>query len=106
MTDAVVARALAKRYGSATALAGIDWSVPAGSVTALVGPNGAGKTTTVKLLLGLTAPSSGDIRVLGHNPRAAAMSTRRRIGFVPEDKTDVRIVNLRRISAGAEPIHQ
>jgi ABC-2 type transport system ATP-binding protein len=73
---------LAKRYGSITALAGLTMMIPRGDVFGFLGPNGAGKTTAVKLLLGLTPPTSGDAEVLG-----AAIGDRealRRVGYLPE----------------------
>jgi ABC-2 type transport system ATP-binding protein len=73
---------LAKRYGSITALAGLTMTIPRGDVFGFLGPNGAGKTTAVKLLLGLTPPTSGDAEVLG-----AAIGDRealRRVGYLPE----------------------
>jgi ABC-2 type transport system ATP-binding protein len=73
---------LAKRYGSITALAGLTMTIPRGDIFGFLGPNGAGKTTAVKLLLGLTPPSSGDAEVLG-----AAIGDRealRRVGYLPE----------------------
>lgn len=70
MTDPAIAVAgLAKTYGQGDtlvqAVAGIDFTVSAGSVTALLGGNGAGKTTTIAMLLGLLKPSAGSIRILG-----------------------------------------
>lgn len=73
---------LSKRYGSITALAGLTMRVPQGEVFGFLGPNGAGKTTAVKLLVGLTRPSSGEARVLG--ARAGDRQTRRKIGYLPE----------------------
>jgi ABC-2 type transport system ATP-binding protein len=73
---------LAKRYGSITALAGLTMTIPRGDVFGFLGPNGAGKTTAVKLLLGLTPPTSGHAEVLG-----AAVGDRaalRRVGYLPE----------------------
>jgi len=73
---------LAKRFGSITALAGLTMTIPRGDVFGFLGPNGAGKTTAVKLLLGLTPPTSGDAEVLG-----AAIGDRdalRRVGYLPE----------------------
>ena len=57
-----------KNFDQIRALHKVDLSVPAGELVALLGPNGAGKTTAVKLLLGLTRPTSGSVRVLGGNP--------------------------------------
>jgi ABC-2 type transport system ATP-binding protein len=73
---------LAKRYGSITALASLTMTIPRGDIFGFLGPNGAGKTTAVKLLLGLTPPTSGDAEVLG-----ASIGDRdalRRVGYLPE----------------------
>ena len=73
---------LAKRYGKTVALAGLTMTVPQGEVFGFLGPNGAGKTTAVKLLLGLTGPTSGEGFVLG--APIGDRATRRRIGYLPE----------------------
>jgi len=65
-----------KRYGQNTALDQLNLSLYPGEVVALLGPNGAGKTTAVRLLLGLTAPTSGSVRVLGRDPRDSDARTR------------------------------
>ncbi len=62
---AVAVDRLAKVYKTATAVDGISFSLPAGSITGLLGGNGAGKTTTIAMLMGLVSPTSGTIRVLG-----------------------------------------
>ncbi|HEY3202749.1 MAG TPA: ABC transporter ATP-binding protein [Thermoanaerobaculia bacterium] len=58
-------RDLTKRFGRVTAVDGLSFGVERGQIFGLLGPNGAGKTTTIQLLLGLTTPTSGRIRVLG-----------------------------------------
>lgn len=73
---------LAKRYGGTVALDGLTMSVPRGEVFGFLGPNGAGKTTAVKLLVGLTRPTSGEAWLLGE-PIGDRL-TRRRIGYLPE----------------------
>lgn len=83
MTSAIRTRALTKRYGSHTAVQGLDLSVERGSVFGLIGPNGAGKTTTLRLLLDIIRPTTGEITVLGESPRAAGAQLRRRIGYIP-----------------------
>jgi ABC-2 type transport system ATP-binding protein len=65
-----------KRYGPVTALDRFSLELHAGEVVALLGPNGAGKTTAVRLLLGLIAPVSGTVRVLGRDPRDSDARTR------------------------------
>ncbi len=60
-------RGLTKLFDDVHAVDGIDFSVSAGSVTALLGGNGAGKTTTLSMLLGLLLPDAGDIRILGED---------------------------------------
>ncbi|MEP7360348.1 MAG: ATP-binding cassette domain-containing protein [Chloroflexota bacterium] len=62
---AVATRGLRKSYGSHLALAGLDLSVPRGTVYGFLGPNGAGKTTTMRLLTGLIQPDAGSIELLG-----------------------------------------
>src|SRR5881227_523789 len=73
---------LARRYRTVTALAGLTMTVPRGEVFGFLGPNGAGKTTAVKLLVGLTRPTSGEGLVLG--APLGDRETRRRIGYLPE----------------------
>ncbi len=65
-----------RRYGPVTALNRFSLELRGGEVVALLGPNGAGKTTAVRLLLGLIAPTSGSVRVLGRDPRDSAARTR------------------------------
>ncbi|WP_066042174.1 ABC transporter ATP-binding protein [Herbiconiux solani] len=68
---AIEATALVKSFGAVRAVTGVDLTVRPGEIVAFLGPNGAGKTTTIDMLLGLTAPDSGDVRVFGMAPRAA-----------------------------------
>ena len=77
---AVVARGVVKRYGDVEALAGVDLTVPTGTVLALLGPNGAGKTTMVKVLTTLITPDAGEVRVAGVDVLAEPQEVRRRIG--------------------------
>ena len=68
---AIDLRRVVKRFGDVTAVGGIDLQVRPGEVVALLGPNGAGKTSTVDMVLGLSEPTEGTVRVLGHAPREA-----------------------------------
>ena len=74
-------RQLTKRFGSLTAVAGLDLSVPEGSVFGVLGPNGSGKTTTLGMVLGVIHPTSGHFRWFG---RKAADESRKRIGAILE----------------------
>src|SRR5467141_2090470 len=78
--SAIVARELAARYGSRAIWTNANFTVPAGSFTAILGPNGSGKSTLVRLILGLLPPASGVIEVLGEAPRRGNP----RIGYVPQ----------------------
>jgi ABC-2 type transport system ATP-binding protein len=73
---------LRKKYGPIEALAGLSMTVGRGEVFGFLGPNGAGKTTTVKLLLGLSRPTSGGGKVL--DAPMGDLATRRKIGYLPE----------------------
>lgn len=72
-----------KSYDKTTALNNLSIRIPCGERYALLGPNGAGKSTTLKLLVGLIYPDTGDISILGNDPRS--MEAKRLIGYLPED---------------------
>jgi ABC-2 type transport system ATP-binding protein len=85
MADAIVVRGLTKRYDAVTAVDGIEFTVPSGSVFAFLGPNGAGKTTTVEILEGLRGRTSGDVTVLGLDPWTQGTELHQQIGVIPQD---------------------
>src|ERR1700749_348196 len=62
---AIVVSNLVKQYPGGTAVAGISFSIEPGQIVGLLGGNGAGKTTTIAMMMGLVAPTSGTIRILG-----------------------------------------
>lgn len=78
----VVLRGVSKRYGSTTAVAGLDLVVEKAEVFALLGPNGAGKTTTVEMCEGFIKPDSGSLRILGLDPVADNAEVRARTGVM------------------------
>lgn len=84
MDELIRVRGLRKSFGAHRAVDGLDFELERGACLGLLGPNGAGKSTTIKLLLGLLAPDSGDIRVLGLPVPQKAREVRERLGVVPQ----------------------
>ena len=81
----IEALGLRKDFGRVRALASVDLAVPAG-VTGLIGANGAGKTTLIRILLGLTRPTAGQVSVFGAPVSDDPAGLRARIGYMPENK--------------------
>jgi Cu-processing system ATP-binding protein len=76
---------VSKSYGSETVVSDVSLDIQPGECVVLVGHNGAGKTTLMKLMLGLTRPSSGSVQVLGADPAvASAVEQHRNLGYLPE----------------------
>lgn len=75
-------RDVVKRFGSTTAVAGLNLRANRGEIFALLGPNGAGKTTTIEMCEGFQTPTSGSIRVLGVDPTRDPDQVRRRVGIM------------------------
>jgi len=65
MSAAISLHGVVKRFGKFTAVSHLDLEVPAGVTFGLLGPNGAGKTTTIRMIMNITKPDEGEIRVLG-----------------------------------------
>jgi ABC-2 type transport system ATP-binding protein len=76
---------LGKKFGDRAALESIDLEVPRGSAFGFLGPNGAGKTTLIRLLLGLAEPTSGRIRLLGHDMPTGRAEALARVGAIIEE---------------------
>jgi ABC-2 type transport system ATP-binding protein len=81
---AIVVDRATKRFGSLIALQDLTLTVPFGTTLGIIGPSGAGKTTTIRLMTGGIAPTSGQVSVLGENPRHFRRQTRERIGYMPQ----------------------
>mgnify|MGYP005834754773 CR=1 FL=1 len=85
MSDIVIeTEALTKEYDGFVAVDHLDLVVNKGEIFGLLGPNGAGKTTTILMLLGLTEPTNGTVRVLGLDPSRQPLRVKARVGYLPD----------------------
>ncbi|WP_280233218.1 ABC transporter ATP-binding protein [Nocardia cyriacigeorgica] len=87
MTSVIHVRDLHKHFGRVHALDGLDLDVDQGEVHGFLGPNGAGKSTTIRILLGVLARTSGEVRLLRRDPWVDAVELHREIAYVPGDVT-------------------
>ena len=85
MTAVIETENLTKRYRDLIAVNGLSFSVDEGEIFGFLGPNGAGKTTTILMLLGLTEPSGGRVRVCGFDPARESLDVKLRVGYLPEN---------------------
>jgi ABC-2 type transport system ATP-binding protein len=76
---------LTRKYGSFTAVDHLNLAIRKGEIFGLLGPNGAGKSTTILMMLGLTEPTSGSVRVCGLDPTSNPIGVKRRVGYLPEE---------------------
>ena len=74
-----------KEYGSFTAVKDLSFSVGRGEILGFLGPNGAGKTTTMRVLTGFFPPTTGAVRVAGHDVLEAPLEAKAKIGYLPEN---------------------
>ncbi|MBI4938531.1 MAG: ATP-binding cassette domain-containing protein [Nitrosomonadales bacterium] len=84
MNTVISAQNLRKSYAGQAVVNGVNIAINKGECFGLLGPNGAGKTTTLRLLLGLTAPDSGEVGLLGRTVPHHAREARLRVGVVPQ----------------------
>lgn len=95
--NVVTVDCVSRSFGSVKAVDGLSLSLSAGEVMGFLGTNGAGKTTTIKIMLGLLAPSSGRVQVLGGDPSCPRV--RAGIGYMPETATYYPYLNARELLA-------
>ncbi|MBC7188720.1 ABC transporter ATP-binding protein [Candidatus Aerophobetes bacterium] len=74
-----------KIYDKVKAVDGISLRINEGEIFGFLGPNGAGKTTTILMLLGLTEPTSGEVKVFGYNATRNPLQVKRKTGYLPEN---------------------
>ena len=75
---------VSKRYGNREVVSDVSFSVGKGEIVGFLGPNGAGKTTTLRMIVGFLAPTSGRIRIAGHDIAQQRVRLARQIGYAPE----------------------
>ncbi len=98
---------LTKRYGSFTAVDGIDFEVQKGEIVGFLGPNGAGKSTTMKMLAGYLPPTSGRAEIAGFDVFTDSLRARERIGYTPENvplPLDMRVFEYLRYRAALKGV--
>ena len=98
-TTVIQTEALTKTYGRQVAVDHISFEVQEGEIFGFLGPNGAGKTTTLLMLLGLTEPTSGSVRVLGMDPVKNPIKVKSKIGYLQENMGFYQDLNARQMLA-------
>jgi len=83
-TPLIETRNLVKRYGDKVAVKDVSFDVRGGEIFGFLGPNGAGKTTTIKIIVGLLQPTSGTVKVAGHDVQAEPLQAKAASGYVPD----------------------
>ncbi|MCP1136693.1 ABC transporter ATP-binding protein [Paenibacillus polysaccharolyticus] len=86
---------VSKQFGKKQAVRQVSLQIAQGSITAILGPNGAGKTTTIKMMLGLTSPTSGEIQIFGLPP--GHKQVQQRIGVMMQDVSVMDFLTVREI---------
>jgi ABC-2 type transport system ATP-binding protein len=76
---------VSKRFGAVEAVRDLSFQITAGEIVGFLGPNGAGKTTTLRMLAGIFPPTTGSVRIAGHDPVREARVCRRAVGYFPEN---------------------
>ncbi len=89
----VECRCVSKRFGDRLAVDELDLDVPAGLCFGLLGPNGAGKTTALKMIYGVTAPSTGTVRVFGTDVTRDPRAVRARLGVTLQENALIEVVS-------------
>lgn len=84
MSAMIEIRGLTKHFGPFVAVNGVTFDVGRGEVLGFLGPNGAGKSTTMKMVTGFLAPTSGQVKVAGHDVGEDPVAAKRAIGYLPE----------------------
>ena len=81
--NTVELRSICKRFGDFVAVDSLSFTIPQGTIFGLLGPNGAGKTSTIRMMIGITGPDSGEVRLFGEPFSRKQLN---RIGYLPEER--------------------
>jgi len=76
-----------KRYDDTIVVDDLNVEINPGEIVGLIGHNGAGKSTTLKMIAGLVEPTSGHVRVMGHDMQKESIKVKQRIGYLPEESS-------------------
>jgi sodium transport system ATP-binding protein len=85
VNEVLVARGLARSFGTVRAVEDVSITVHGGEIVGLLGPNGAGKTTTLRMLAGILTPDAGSVHICGIDVHAEPLAAKRRLGFLSGD---------------------
>jgi ABC-2 type transport system ATP-binding protein len=83
MTATVALEGVTKSFDGIVAVNGLSFAIPAGQIFGLLGPNGAGKTTTIRMMIGITIPDAGSLRLFGESLSRKLLE---RVGYLPEER--------------------
>jgi len=83
-SEMIELKGIVKRYGTFTAVSGLDLTVSRGEIFGFLGPNGAGKTTTIRMIAGVLEPTAGSILIGGYDLEATPARAKARIGYIPD----------------------
>src|ERR1035441_5077446 len=86
-TALIRARGLTKRFGSFTAVDGVDFELRRGEAFGFLGPNGAGKSSTMRMIGCVSPPTEGELSIFGLDPVADGPAIRARLGVVPQEES-------------------
>jgi len=84
-TNVIELSGLTKKYDDTVVVDNLNLSIKKGEIFGLLGPNGAGKSTTIRMILGMSEPSSGEVNVCGVSSTTHPIDVKRKVGYLPED---------------------
>ena len=95
-----------KRYDDTIAIEHLNLQIERGEIVGLLGHNGAGKSTTLKMIAGLVEPTSGSVRVMGHDMQKESIKVKQRTGYLPEESSLYEAMTARQYLLFFSKLHQ